>query len=181
MLEFLLSGRFLLSAILNVFFCDKLYFKLVQSGKLKTECDKDVRVIWFYFSPNMTSSNFNIGFEGSKPCLRVLKSPGGGHTDIFGIHSKVEEGIIPNKRKIVRPTAVSHCFVGELEKLDSKNSDEEKPSEERNGNNQEIDENTEPQNKTSDINENSEPKTEEKNETVRRQRVPPGGFSSVLW
>lgn len=32
----------------------------------------------------MTSTEFNIGLTGSKSSSRVLKPPGGGHTDIFG-------------------------------------------------------------------------------------------------
>lgn len=33
----------------------------------------------------MSSTEFNIGLSGSKNSSRVLKPPGGGHSDIFGV------------------------------------------------------------------------------------------------
>ncbi|XP_028128491.1 uncharacterized protein LOC114324818 [Diabrotica virgifera virgifera] len=38
----------------------------------------------------MTSTSVNIGITGNKNSSRVLKPPGGGHTDIFGIKAASE-------------------------------------------------------------------------------------------
>ncbi|CAG9863288.1 unnamed protein product [Phyllotreta striolata] len=40
----------------------------------------------------MTSTGFNIGLDGSRSSSRVLKPPGGGHTDIFGGEDQVKVG-----------------------------------------------------------------------------------------
>lgn len=115
----------------------------------------------------------------SKNSSRVIKPPGGGHTDIFGINGN--EVITPSKRKNVPTSSISSCF--EHEQPTKRNHDE------KNGNTtNETQEVTNGKHASEDsvelkgTNENIVPKTEEKVETgPPRRRVPPGGFSSALW
>ncbi|XP_072402093.1 uncharacterized protein [Diabrotica undecimpunctata] len=126
----------------------------------------------------MTSTSFNIGLTEAKNSSRVLKPPGGGHTDIFGINGGTEI-TTPSKKKNVPPTTISSCFFQEDEKprtIDQLDNNLGKESNgQTNGNGNIIDENTAP---TEEIKED-----EKKNEAepARRVRVPPGGFSSGLW
>lgn len=43
----------------------------------------------------MSSTEFNVGLTGSKNSSRVLKPPGGGHSDIFGSADKTAPGPRP--------------------------------------------------------------------------------------
>lgn len=132
----------------------------------------------------MTSTNINIGFSETKNSSRVLKPPGGGHSDIFGIREG-NEMQTPNKRKNYPPTTINSCFVHEesTKPNNTKNEKEEIANGNQNGTKTDviIDENTEPK----EINENKEEKEKsEQKEAVappRRARVPPGGYSSGLW
>lgn len=99
----------------------------------------------------MTSTSFNIGIGEGRNSSRVLKPPGGGHTDIFGVH---EEAPI-NKTTAVPPVnniIITDKSANEIEKEQDENK-EDKP----------VD----------------EPKQE--SPSAQRVRVPPGGFSSGLW
>lgn len=139
----------------------------------------------------MTSTSFNIGLTTSKNSSRVIKPPGGGHSDIFGVNTNGNEVITPSKKRNVPPSTITSCFVHEEQKtrtqiMEKKINTEEwngKIEEENNFVNNYKDENTESLkqgNKETD--ENKKPNDEEKIATVpKRQRVPPGGFSSALW
>lgn len=123
----------------------------------------------FYVLERMTSTNVNVGLVEGRLSSRVLKPPGGGHTDIFNARQNVEPLAAP-----VQNTS------GNNENIAS-DSDSGKPLSNNNvkgidvkqGNGatqaadkQPVDENVKPA---------------EKKECPRRVRVPPGGFSSGLW
>lgn len=123
----------------------------------------------------MTSTSFSTGMNSSKNSSRVIKPPGGGHSDIFGIHDK-GESCTPSKKKNVPEPSIKSCFMEE--DIPKKNNDTV------NGKNGEL--GNHEMNGKRDINEtdeSSKPKLDEKVESasLRRQRVPPGGFSSGLW
>ncbi|KAG5873177.1 hypothetical protein JTB14_035231 [Gonioctena quinquepunctata] len=101
----------------------------------------------------MTSTSFNIGMADSRNSSRVLKPPGGGHSDIFGIHDNHELST-PNKRKNQPQTSLNGCFAEEAVK---------------------------PQNIVTEQTNDGEKEKKEEPATSRRVRVPPGGFSSGLW
>ncbi|KAJ8979893.1 hypothetical protein NQ317_017516 [Molorchus minor] len=129
----------------------------------------------------MTSTNINIGFGEKKNSSRVLKPPGGGHADIFGIRGD-NDVQTPARKKYHPSTTINSCFIqDEVTKPieeEPKNGDLENGNQNGNIKTDEIDENTEPTK-----HEAEKPKEEEnKNPTPpRRVRVPPGGFSSGLW
>lgn len=135
----------------------------------------------------MTSTNFNIGMTNSKNSSRVIKPPGGGHSDIFGITNNENEAFTPRKRKNAPVTTIGSCFVHD----EKEKSPAQKNSQVMNGNSKKEDncisnrdENILSQVQNSQkIDENTEPKTAEKVESLKspRQRIPPGGFSSALW
>lgn len=130
----------------------------------------------------MTSTGFNIGFAEQKNSSRVLKPPGGGHTDIFGIKES-NEMQTPNKKRNQPPTTINSCFMHEepMKPNNTKNENEDITNGNQNEGKTDIDENTEP--KVFNENKDEKEKTEQ-NETAvlpRRVRVPPGGFSSGLW
>lgn len=123
----------------------------------------------------MTSTSFNIGISSSdKNSSRVIKPPGGGHTDIFGISNNE---VTQSSKKNVPPAAITSCFLYEENKklvaTENANMWQTKELEEKM---------FEPHdnNKTD---ENTQPDQSEKNKTAatRRQRVPPGGFSTGFW
>lgn len=133
----------------------------------------------------MTSTSFNVGLTNSKNSSKVIKPPGGGHTDIFGIYSNTTDIITPNKKRIAPHTTISSCFVEE-EKNDTKKLHSTDNTDHTNGNSSQDDKKTIDvditlKNEQNGTNDNMNPKSEEKIETPRRQRVPPGGFSSRLW
>lgn len=101
----------------------------------------------------MTSTRFNVGIDNeTRNSSRVLRPPGGGHTDIFGSEplpvkkdsgrnaSSILEGTNYTPQSPVKPTAPTQ----------PSNNDEK--------------------------NETAPPPS-----TNQRTRVPPGGFSSGLW
>lgn len=116
----------------------------------------------------MSSVSFNVGFSNERNSSRVLKPPGGGHTDIFGI-GEVQEPKKPQKIND-EPAAVEAEIKTETEQKSTEEESQQKPPEE------EV-----VVNKTEENNENKIVKEEPKQEPPRRVRVPPGGFSSGLW
>lgn len=50
----------------------------------------------------MSSVNFNVGLSNERSSSRVLKPPGGGHTDIFNVK---EPAAVPNKGGAPTPDA----------------------------------------------------------------------------
>lgn len=107
----------------------------------------------------MSSTNVNIGFSEGRNSSRVLKPPGGGHSDIFGIREEKPK----TKTAPVLPT--NNITAHEIN--DKKNLKEEEIKNE--------DEKVVSSNITV-VEESSKPVP-----TVQRVRVPPGGYSSGLW
>lgn len=109
----------------------------------------------------MTSTSINVGLEtGNKLSSRVMKPPGGGHTDIFG---KPEPEVFkPNRNP------ASTIVLG----------DEPSPVSEPKENGSSKVPNDAPKN---DVQEEPVKKEETVNVPPKRVRVPPGGFSSGLW
>ncbi|KAB0801201.1 hypothetical protein PPYR_05555 [Photinus pyralis] len=108
----------------------------------------------------MTSTNVNVGIEG-KSSSRVLRPPGGSHSDIFGSSGN------SNPRICVRQqdkSSISACFD-----YDSQNK--------------EVKDNR------NDVKADCDDKNEENSSELpagmptipNRVRVPPGGFSTSLW
>ncbi|XP_019870294.1 jupiter microtubule associated homolog 2 [Aethina tumida] len=111
----------------------------------------------------MTSTSYNVGLADSKNSSRVLKPPGGGHSDIFGIRSDPQELMTPSKKN--QPTSqISECFTH----MDPPKNNEKTENEAGT-----VDENVAPEEKIKKIDEVEAPKA--------RTRVPPGGYSTALW
>lgn len=102
----------------------------------------------------MTSTNINVGLGDGRSSSRVLKPPGGGHSDIFGIRDEK-----PAMKKPVLPTNNIIISENPAREEEIKSIEEEK---------KESDENT--------VQEETE-----KSPSVQRVRVPPGGYSTALW
>lgn len=114
----------------------------------------------------MTSTNFNVGIVESRNSSRVLKPPGGGHSDIFGIYEVQEQQTPKAKNKQPRSTISEVFGSSEVTATLTKQKSEEEQVEEQ------VDQ--------VDIsNENEAPP--KPIPTPQRIRVPPGGFSSALW
>ncbi|XP_044744880.1 jupiter microtubule associated homolog 1-like [Coccinella septempunctata] len=116
----------------------------------------------------MTSTSFNVGVDvEAKSSSRVLRPPGGGHTDIFGI----KEPIVPEIRREDNKRNASSILEGTNNEIvqSAKNQvakTEEKPAQEC---------------CLKENNKESPAKQEDEQPAQRRPRVPPGGFSSGLW
>ncbi|KAK9877426.1 hypothetical protein WA026_018539 [Henosepilachna vigintioctopunctata] len=112
----------------------------------------------------MTSTSFNVGVDiEAKNSSRVLRPPGGGHTDIFG----TKEPTVPMARKDDRRN-VSSILEG---------TNQEKPSDVLNGNN--VTHTKHEEQKESPKEQTTVPVGQDA--APKRGRVPPGGFSSGLW
>lgn len=108
----------------------------------------------------MTSTSFNVGVDAeAKNSSRVLRPPGGGHTDIFGL----KEPIAPEVRKEDNRRNASSILEGTNTEIPSVNKCEKKPT-------------PNPVQEKNDTAAKVEAQT-----TQGRTRVPPGGFSSGLW
>lgn len=116
----------------------------------------------------MTSTNVNVGIEG-RSSNRIVKPPGGAHTDIFG-HEENVEVTTSRFSKHSQKSSINECFgfgvsapskqevvteIHETVKTEIHNENGVK-------NGTPVDENTKPV-------------------AGQRVRVPPGGFSSGLW
>ncbi|VVC99552.1 jupiter microtubule associated homolog 1 [Leptidea sinapis] len=136
----------------------------------------------------MTSTSFNVGLnDDTRLSSRVLRPPGGGHTDIFG-----GEAEIPRGRRAA-PAPAGSVFIGDEPAKPAKAAE---PSQNGSGEvstptapeespkSLQIETKAEPQQEA-----RAEPKQEStskpaeqaKLEAPKRVRVPPGGFSSGLW
>lgn len=125
----------------------------------------------------MTSTSFNVGLgDGSRVSSRVLRPPGGGHTDIFSSE--------PEPQQINRRGAPPSSGIGALVGQDNPKP-AISPATNQNGQ-------SSPQEPTSAPLPGPEPKENRakpepaavqpaKVDTPKRVRVPPGGFSSGLW
>lgn len=133
----------------------------------------------------MTSTNIHVGLEGAKNSSRVLRAPGGGHTDIFGVKGNINEIETPSKRRNHPPSTITTCFMhedGEPNKTKTESKDEPKDEIKEVENNEDskinVDENTEPKKDEENVEVDNGSKPQSLNTRVR---VPPGGFSSRLW
>ncbi|XP_038207127.1 basic proline-rich protein [Zerene cesonia] len=143
----------------------------------------------------MTSTSFNVGLgDGSRLSSRVLRPPGGGHTDIFGGEPEPPRG----RRQV---PAASGAMFGHGDEPAKTPTAAETPT--QNGSNGAPEPAPQPepaqappaqpepaqvepaQVKPAQAQPASKesPKTPEqpKTEAPKRVRVPPGGFSSGLW
>lgn len=98
----------------------------------------------------MSSVNYNIGFSNQRNSSRVLKPPGGGHTDIFGV-------------KDVQQQKEPEIEVAQSVHDEGANGNEKEPQ------------------KTEGVVVTTEENVKPKEDTPKRMRQPPGGFSSGLW
>lgn len=115
----------------------------------------------------MSSVNFNIGFSTDRNSSRVLKPPGGGHTDIFNVK---DVDVVEQKKRVVVEQSSSSTIKETLIVENKSETSETVENVENNGKESEV--------------ENEKPKQEQEikaAEPVKRTRVPPGGFSSGLW
>ena len=147
------------------------------------------------------ASTFNIGLMSEKNSSRVLRPPGGGHSDIFGI--KQDEIATPSKRKNHQTSTIGSCFnmveetkepltnnyANKYEENNLKGQENNQNVEEKHDIVEEInlngDEIKESDHVDNEIIENTAPTQKEivpePAPASRRVRVPPGGFSSALW
>lgn len=116
----------------------------------------------------MTSTSFNVGLNpNSRNSSKVLRPPGGGHTDIFGIQNSGNDVFTPSKRKNVPPTTIRSCFTQDEEK-----NVKETDSQVNGGNTHE---------KGTEENKAPEQHSPPRQNIASKGRVPPGGFSSGFW
>ncbi|CAH0402296.1 unnamed protein product [Chilo suppressalis] len=149
----------------------------------------------------MTSTQFNVGLtDNTRLSSRVLRPPGGGHTDIFGGEPEPQRGRRP------APSVIAAQQAEQQKLMESRNGTEEatqngqvSPPEQQASQPQQ--QAAQPEQQAAEPQTPPEPKCEEKVEchkvespqtqvpqqepvkveAPRRVRVPPGGFSSGLW
>lgn len=122
----------------------------------------------------MSSTEFNIGYSGTKNSSRVLKPPGGGHSDIFG--AAENKAINPRPKydqqnssnlNFCMNTTDPNILVSQAKKQNDSAADNGVPAAGQQANGRGSD---------NFIGGNdSAPQAQPKG------RVPPGGFSSGLW
>lgn len=136
----------------------------------------------------MSSTNINVGFPSptGRNSSRVLKPPGGGHTDIFGIYEEKKpvkpvkplqtNNVIPAEKAKTEEIEKVHKEENTVSKDDNKaNKHEEQANKEVNMvnmNDQMMNREDEKKEKINNVKSMSPP---------QRVRVPPGGYSSGLW
>lgn len=133
----------------------------------------------------MTSTNFNVGLSDGRNSSRVLKPPGGGHTDIFGVQHSEE----PRTKHAHSKTEISECFASNYDNGDSIRKENGNTKEENTQPKEEIiksatvtdDKQATVENSEQVADENLKPAEEQKTAQPSRVRVPPGGFSSGFW
>lgn len=128
----------------------------------------------------MTSTSFNVGLnDNTRLSSRVLRPPGGGHTDIFGGEP---EPPVQTPRRGPPPSSIG-LVVGQEEPPKPTNGQQavEQPS--QNGASSPKEQPTTPEIKQDSPKEvKPEPANQPaKVDAPKRVRVPPGGFSSGLW
>ncbi|CAB3246768.1 unnamed protein product [Arctia plantaginis] len=127
----------------------------------------------------MTSTSINVGLnDNTRASSRVLRPPGGGHTDIFGGEPEPQP---PTPRRGGPPPSGIGAVVAQEETKPTNGQATETPS--QNGQNGQ----STPPEPAPEPKQNSPVKPEPaaqpppKVEAPKRVRVPPGGFSSGLW
>lgn len=103
----------------------------------------------------MSSVNFSVGFQNERNSSRVLKPPGGGHTDIFGVGKLQEQ----KKEQEAVKEHENETAEAKEQKVESKAHEEQNQK----------------------IREEETVKSKLEPEPSKPLRVPPGGFSSGLW
>lgn len=127
----------------------------------------------------MTSTNINVGIEG-RSSSRILKPPGGAHTDIFGKPQEKVEITTSRYSKQAQKSSINECFGYDrspiaapkqvlMKEINEPTKMEVSANGLKNGSTPVEDENTKPA------------ATVPVPPTTQRVRVPPGGFSSGLW
>ncbi|KAF5274517.1 hypothetical protein FQA39_LY07129 [Lamprigera yunnana] len=111
----------------------------------------------------MGSTNISIGIDG-RSSSRILKPPGGAHTDIFGA-SEINNSNVMKCSKQMPKSSISECF--EYKTSPAKTIIDNDITAKSNGN----------ENEPINTVEKEVPKSMEKSAKIR---VPPGGFSSGL-
>ncbi|XP_058836517.1 microtubule-associated protein Jupiter [Topomyia yanbarensis] len=115
----------------------------------------------------MSSTEFNIGITDEKTSSRVLKPPGGGHSDIFG--SPEVKANPPRPKYNQQNSSNMNGVMGTIDpnlKVEQIQNDPEIGA----------------AHFSSQANKNlSFQSTQDSSQTGGRGRVPPGGFSSGLW
>ncbi|XP_050313901.1 uncharacterized protein LOC126748600 [Anthonomus grandis grandis] len=137
----------------------------------------------------MTSTSFNIGLTTDKNSSRVLRPPGGSHSDIFGLRDVQNEIATPSKKRVTPQSTIGGCFqmADEVDKakcakeeLEPAKGEQVEDPQKRTDNG--IDENKAP--KQEELKTEQEiPKMKKLEDPIpvsKRGRVPPGGFSSGL-
>jgi hypothetical protein len=114
----------------------------------------------------MTSTNIFTGIEGNRSSSRVLRPPGGGHTNILAYSTEYE----PPKEDLTNTASqIMESVNRELDSREMKTV--EKTSNDGSEKSRGIASETE-------VKSAPEPATVNR---VHRVRIPPGGFSSGLW
>ncbi|CAK1545783.1 unnamed protein product [Leptosia nina] len=143
---------------------------------------------------NMTSTSFNVGLgDGSRLSSRVLRPPGGGHTDIFSGEAEPPRG----RRQVPAASGIMFGHGDESSKTNGAQAPSQNGASEASTPPQPEPEPAQPapqqeapaepaaavqpvppkETKTPAVTPTEQPKTE----PPKRVRVPPGGFSSGLW
>ncbi|CAH2094998.1 unnamed protein product [Euphydryas editha] len=136
----------------------------------------------------MTSTSFNVGIgDGSRLSSRVLRPPGGGHTDIFGGDPEPPRGRRPGP-------AAAPSLIGQGDEPAKPTNGAVTPN--QNGQASETQQAPAPepvqtpapapspqtpQTPPESVSPKAVTPTDPKSEPPKRVRVPPGGFSSGLW
>ncbi|KAG7309016.1 hypothetical protein JYU34_004880 [Plutella xylostella] len=125
----------------------------------------------------MTSTSFNVGLgDGDRVSSRVLRPPGGGHTDIFG--GEPEPPRTTGRRMVPGATAAGGQFEydgGRAQPAAAQNGDGH-----QNGASAEPKAEPKPETPKEEAKPAPAPQAPQA-EAPKRVRVPPGGFSSGLW
>ncbi|CAG9793528.1 unnamed protein product [Diatraea saccharalis] len=136
----------------------------------------------------MTSTSFNVGLtDNTRLSSRVLRPPGGGHTDIFGGEPEPQRGRRPAPSVIAAQQAEQQKQTNGTEDA-TQNGQATQPEQQAAEPQTPPTPQTPPEPKPAAESLKTEspqahvPQPEPaKVEPPRRQRVPPGGFSSGLW
>ncbi|XP_055529045.1 uncharacterized protein LOC129721028 [Wyeomyia smithii] len=118
----------------------------------------------------MSSTEFNIGITDEKTSSRVLKPPGGGHSDIFG--SPEVKANPPRPKYNQQNSSNMNCVMGTVDpNIKVEQIQHYQVEAEASVNSVQLKANHSDQSKEQDASQSA----------GGRGRVPPGGFSSGLW
>ncbi|GJQ65727.1 hypothetical protein Trydic_g11912 [Trypoxylus dichotomus] len=126
----------------------------------------DLEVLHYIKVLMMTSTEINVGLSDGRSSSRVLKPPGGGHTNLFGDSGEEPTKQLPRNQR----SEIKDCFQFDSETKKAKAESVQKR--ENNTNNE--------QEQKQEDKATPDRKTEQPG-APQRVRVPPGGFSSGLW